>query len=317
MTGLAAAMVLAAGRGTRMAPLSDVLPKPALPLPGGAVVEWPLRLAAAAGTGTVVVNSWHLADRLEAVVVATELGGCLVRISRETELMDTAGGLALARERGLLGDDGAVLVVNGDCVLGIDLAPLLAHHAEGRDLVTLALLPHLGPTRWSRVLLDRDGVVVAFRPPGEPAPGEVPFLYTGAMIVARAALAAIPLQVGSIYQHLWRPALAAGRLGAAVVTGHWREVGTPRDYQRTAVELLGGRPRVHPAARIDPAAVVASSLVGRDATVAAGAVVAESVVSHGAVVGPGARVIASVVLGPVQVAAGEKVTNDVRTAPLP
>lgn len=166
------------------------------------------------------------------------------------------------------------------------------------------------------MLLDGDGAVVAFRPPGEPAPGEVPFLYTGAMVVARAALAAIPLRAGAVYEQLWRPALAAGRLGAAVVSGHWREVGTPRDYQRTVVELLAGRPRLHPSARVDPAAVVASSLVGRDVTVAAGAVVAESVLSHGAVVGPGAKVIGSVVLGPVRVAAAAKLTDDVRVAAL-
>jgi NDP-sugar pyrophosphorylase family protein len=166
------------------------------------------------------------------------------------------------------------------------------------------------------VLLDADGGVIAFRSAGEPAPGEVPFLYTGVMVVARPALEAIPLQVGSIHDHVWRPAQAARRLGGAVVTGHWREVGTPRGYHQTVMELLAGRSRVHPEARVDPAAVVAGSLIGGDVAVAAGAVVAESVLSHGVVVGRGAKVISSVILGPVSIGPGEKVTSDVRAAPL-
>jgi len=62
---VAAAMVLAAGRGERMRPLSDALPKPALPLPNGPVVASALRLAAGAGIRSVTVNLWHLAEEME------------------------------------------------------------------------------------------------------------------------------------------------------------------------------------------------------------------------------------------------------------
>jgi NDP-sugar pyrophosphorylase family protein len=76
-----------------------------------------------------------------------------VAVSREETLMGTAGGLALARERGLLGADGPVLLSNGDCRLDLDLEPLVARHRAAGDLVTLALRPHPDPRRWSRVVV--------------------------------------------------------------------------------------------------------------------------------------------------------------------
>jgi len=311
--GPAAAMVLAAGRGTRMRPLSEVYPKPALPVLGEPVVAWAMRQAARAGAPRIAVNAWHLADRLAAAVDAVATG-VPVALSRETELMDTAGGLALARDRGLLGEAGPVLVLNGDGLYGLELGPVLeAHEREGWD-VTLALLPHLGPGRWARVVLDARARVAAIRPPGPPEPGEVPFLYPGAMVVSRAALDALPAAPGGIPERLWRPAMAAGRMGGVVVTGHWREIGTPAAYLEAVLDLLGGRCRIAPTAAVAPSAAVGRSDVGEGVTIGEEAVVAESILAGGVTVGRGARVIRSILLGPVAVAPGETVTGAARAA---
>ena len=314
---LPVAMILAAGRGERMRPLSDVLPKPALPLPSGPVVASALQLAAAAGVGSVTVNLWHLAEEMERALRRLEPPGIAVATSREEKLMGTAGGLALARSRGLLGRDGPVLVINGDCLLSLELGPLLERGAAGDDLVTLALMPHPDPVRWSRVVLTGEGTVAAMLRPGEPAPGEIPFLYPGVMVVSRQALDALPVEALATPEALWEPARAAGRLGGAVVRGRWREVGTPRDYLEAALDPLGARSAVDPTASVDPAATVRSTFVGARARVAAGAVVEESVLACGAAVGAGARVVRSVVLGPVAIAEGEVVVDQFRVAPLP
>ena len=142
-------MVLAAGRGERMRPLSDVLPKPALPLIDRPVVASAIRLAAARDA-RVTVNIWHLADLMERALGEID-AATRVTVSRESELMGTAGGIALARDRGLLGDAGPVLIVNGDSLLNLDLEPLYRRMASTDDLVSLALLPHLDPLRWSRL----------------------------------------------------------------------------------------------------------------------------------------------------------------------
>ncbi len=296
----AASIVLAAGRGERMRPLSDVLPKPALPLVAEPVVASPLRLAAASGAGRVVFNSWHLADVLAATVEAIDLP-VRVAVSREPELMGTAGGLALARDRELLGDQGPVLVVNGDGVLNLELEPVAKRMAQSDDMVTLALLPHLDPERWSRVCLADDGRVKRIAPPGRPARNEIPLLYPGAMLVSRTAVDQLRRGPGGVPERLWRPALAAGRLGGVVVSGHWREVGTPADYLEIVLDQLAERTVIHPTAEIHPSASVESALIGRRARIAADAVVRASVVAEGARIGRGARVLRSVVLGEVSV----------------
>jgi len=309
-------MVLAAGRGERMRPLSDVAPKPALPLPGGPLVGWSLRLLATTGADRLVVNTWHLAARMEEAVRQVETGrrDLAVVVTREPDLLGTAGGLARARDLGLLGEAGPVVVANGDVVQSLDLGPLLARHAEGVDDVTLALLPHLDPRRWSRVELDQDGHVSAVRPSGPPQPGEVPLLYPGVMVVSRDALDRIPAARCEVPEVLWDPARRARRLGGVVVSGHWREVGTPTAYRETAVALCGDRSRVAADARVDPGATLVSSFVGPGGRVAESAVVESSVIAEGASVGAGARVTRSIVLGPVEVSAGATVHDQVLTS---
>jgi mannose-1-phosphate guanylyltransferase len=314
---VATAMVLAAGRGERMRPLSDAVPKPALPLPNGPVVVSALRLAAAAGVRSVTVNLWHLADRMEQALRRIDLPETRIATSREPSLMGTAGGLALARSRGLLGRDGPVLVVNGDCLLELELDPLLERAAAAGDLVTLGLMPHPGPERWSRVVLDGAGAVTAMLPPGPAAPGETPFLYPGVMVVSRAALDALPVEALATPEALWEPARSAGRLGGAVLRGRWREVGTPAAYLEAALAELGGSTTIDPSATVDRRAELRSSLVAEGARVAADAVLEESVVACGATVGRGARVARSVLLGPVEIGDGATLESEFLAAPLP
>lgn len=305
-------MVLAAGRGERMRPLSDFVPKPALPLIREPVIASALRLAQVYSSSPVAVNIWHLAEVMERTLEEIELDTEIV-LSRETELMDTAGGIALARDRDLLGDRGPVLVVNGDGILGLDLEPLIRRMASSDDLVSLALLPHTDPERWSRVILDDSGRVSGIKRPGLPDPGEVAFLYPGVMLVAREALNALAVRPGAIPENLWAPALAEHRLSGMVVSGRWREVGTPSDYLGAVLgQLDGGEPVVHSSADVHPSASIGPAFIGRGARIEAGAVVNEAVIAEGAAVAPHARVSRSVVIGPSAIRAGEVITDEFR-----
>ena len=310
-------MVFAAGRGERMQPLSSVLPKPALPLPDGPVIASALRLAAATGVGRVAVNVCHLAERMAEAVAEVAIDEVETVLSFEGELMGTAGGLALARDRGLLGESGSVLVMNGDCALGLDLIGFVEHHLANDNLVTLALLPHLDPIRWSRVVVDADGLVSAIHPPGYPDPLEVPLLYPGVMVVQREALDSLPAAPSEILTTLWSPARSKGRLGGRVVAGHWREVGTPTDYLDVMLDRLAGSKVVDASAKVGHAASIVSSYVGRDAVIGDGAIVEDSVIAEGAVIGDNARVQRSVLFGSVRVGDGEIVSDSVRAVPRP
>ncbi len=307
------AMIFAAGRGRRMQPLSDVVPKPALPVPGGPVVSWALRLVARCGVPNAVLNSWWLAQTMEEAAAEALPPELNLRFSREEHLMETAGGLALARDRGLLGTDGPVLIVNGDGILNLDLKDLFRRHRESEDLVTLGLSPHLGPELWSRVVLDRGGLVSAILPPGTPAAGEVPLLYPGVMVIAREALDTLQTTPSGVASALWTPARAQARLGGVLVSGHWREVGRTPDYLEAVMALLGDRNDVHASARVAPSAVLNQTLIGPDVTIDQEAVINQGIISHGAVIGAGARIIRSVVLGNVRVEAGRTMTDEIQT----
>jgi NDP-sugar pyrophosphorylase family protein len=137
------------------------------------------------------------------------------------------------------------------------------------------------------------------------------------MVVSREALDALPVQLLATPEALWEPARAAGRLGGVVVRGRWREVGTPAGYLEAALDRVGGRSAVDPAAAVDPRATLRSSYLGEGARVAADAVIDESVVACGATVGRGARVTRSVLLGPVGIGDGEIVDREYRAAPYP
>ena len=306
------AMVLAAGLGQRMRPLTSVLPKPALPMPDGPVVASALRLAASAGVSRIVVNVSHLAEQMAEAVSEVAIGGVEIALSFEDELMGTAGGLAVARDRGLLGSEDSVLVINGDGALGLDLDGFAESHLARSDLVTLALLPHLDPERWSRVVLDVDERVTKIHPPGRPEPLEVPFLYPGVMAVHREALDALPATPGEIPNALWGPAQKEQRLGGLVVAGHWREVGSPTDYLEVMLLRLAGTTWIHPSAEVSAGASIRNSFVGHGTVVSDRAVIEESVVAEGVSVGEGARVTRSVLLGTVEVFPSENVVEDIR-----
>lgn len=312
MRDVAAAMVLAAGRGERMRPLSDVLPKPALPLADGPVVRSALRLAARTHPARIVVNTWHLADLMADAVAAATTVGVTVELSPETSLMGTAGGLALARDRGLLGSNGPVLVINGDGISNLDITPLIEHHFNRRDAVTLGLLPHPDPSRWSRVLIDDGDSVTAIRPPGMGGPDEYSRVYPGVMLVSREALDGLPSSPGEIPHRLWFPALEIGALGGATISGAWREVGTAADYLAVVIGQLAGTSRIHPEANVAPSAVVDSSFIGDRATIGDRAIVRGSVVVDGAAVSADGRVTNSVLLGRIKTAAGERCDNKFR-----
>ncbi|HHQ48230.1 MAG TPA: hypothetical protein ENK19_05030, partial [Acidobacteria bacterium] len=297
-SGVAVGMVLAAGRGRRMRPLSDVLPKPALPVLDRPLVRFALEQAARAGAPRLVVNTWHLAERMARAVREAAHGLPPIALSSEPELLGGAGGLALARDRGLLGTEGPVIVVNGDGVLDLDPAPLVAAHRERSDDVTLALLPHPGSDRWSRVLLDETGRITAILRGEERTPDREAFLYPGVMIVSRRALNALPSGPGETAERLWWPARDAGRLGGVIVRGTWREVGTPEDYLKAVIERLAGRCWLHASARVDPTATVLSAMIGRDCAVGARTTVERSAIAEGVTVEPGAVVVDSVILGP-------------------
>ena len=171
------AMILAAGRGTRLAPLTDQVPKPLLPVHGTPLIERQLHQLVQAGIEDVVINLYHLGEQIAAHLGDGARYGARIRYSRESELLETAGGIRQALP--LLGDAPFVLL-NGDIYTDFDFARLPAAPAGdcGAHLVLTPTPTHRGGDFAS------DGSRVTAR--GEP------YVYMGISVVRPEAFAPYP-----------------------------------------------------------------------------------------------------------------------------
>jgi NDP-sugar pyrophosphorylase family protein len=151
------AMILAAGLGSRLRPLTDQMPKALVPVGGTPLLEIVLRRLAAAGVRDVIVNTFHHATLLEDYLRARAPDGLRIAVSRETELLDTGGGLAKAA---WFFDGGEPFFLhNADVVSGVDLRGLAALHAQSGALAVLSVRER-GASR--RFLFAADGQLVGW-----------------------------------------------------------------------------------------------------------------------------------------------------------
>jgi NDP-sugar pyrophosphorylase family protein len=144
-------MVLAAGRGTRMRPLTDTVPKPLIPVAGRPMIEHILEFLRRGGIEEVVINLHHLGHLIEQHVGHGERFGVRVRYSPEDPILDTGGGIK--RAESLLAGEPFV-VANGDSLLDLRLEELLAFHRRRGGMATLAVRPDADAARYGLVEVD-------------------------------------------------------------------------------------------------------------------------------------------------------------------
>ena len=236
------AMVLAAGRGERMRPLTDTCPKPLLEAGGRPLIVHTLTKLRAAGVREVVVNHAHLGAQIEAALGDGRALGLSIRYSPEERALETAGGIA--RARALLGPAPFVLE-NGDVVSDFDLALLVAAAATlaDDDLGLLVLVPNPGHRPGGDFALDGDRVRSG---------GVTPLTYAGLAVLRPGIVADVrPDEPAPLGPRL-HAAAAAGRLAGVRFDGFWCDVGTPARLagldrvlrERAPASLL--RPEVRP-----------------------------------------------------------------------
>jgi NDP-sugar pyrophosphorylase family protein len=172
------AMVLAAGRGTRLAPLTDRLPKPLMPVAGRPMLAHILDFLRAGGIDDVVVNLHHLGHLIEQAIGDGRRFGLRVRYSWEPAILDTGGGIKRA-EPLLAGEP--FVVANGDSLLELALGRLLEYHEQRRGIVTMVVRPAPDAERLGLIELDADDRVrrVVGRPEGVIARPLRGFMFPG------------------------------------------------------------------------------------------------------------------------------------------
>jgi NDP-sugar pyrophosphorylase family protein len=275
------ALVLTAGRATRLRPLSLVRAKGALPVAGVPIVERILRTLAAEGVRDAVLNLHHLPETLTRRVGDGSALGLRVRYSWEVPLLGSAGGPRRARP---LLDGPRFLVVNGDTLTNAPVAGLVAEHERHDAVATLAVVPNMEPDKYDGLAVDAGGNITGRVIRGSDQPS---FHFIGLQVLQAAALDAVPPDtpyetVAALY-----PSLIAERLGAVRA---WRceaeflDIGTAADYLESSLRI-GRREGVALDAgarcRIDPTARLERAILWDDVVVEAGAMLRDTIVTDG------------------------------------
>lgn len=232
------AMLLAAGLGERMFPLTLSRPKPVVPVLGRPIAVQLLHWLASHGVDDAVLNLHHLPEVVQRVI--GEGGGAgipTIHYTMEEEILGTAGGIRNARN--LLRGQGPIVVCNSDFLSDIDLTAAIAAH-EGSDReATLVLAPSRKP--YSVVAVDGDARVISLagRPTVDPKDVFARYLFTGCQIIDEEILDRIPADGPSdIVRDVYWAMAREGTLGSYVHEGFWWEFGSPRLYLEGSMKLI-------------------------------------------------------------------------------
>jgi MurNAc alpha-1-phosphate uridylyltransferase len=223
------AMILAAGRGERMRPLTDICPKPLLSVGGKPLIVWHIERLARAGINAIVINHAHLGHKIEETLGRGNLWGVDIEYSPEDEALETAGGIAKALP--LLGD-GPFLVVNGDvyCELefGTFYARALTRIAQG-NLAHLAMVDNPPHNPRGDFVLDASGRVSC-------DVGSL-FTFSGIGVYRPELFSSIEAGSKAKLAPLLYAAMEQGRVSGQHFQGRWEDVGTPQRLTELDGEL--------------------------------------------------------------------------------
>ena len=286
-------MLLAAGFGTRLLPLTREVPKPLLPLWGRTLLDRALDVLAGFGVREVLINLHHGADAIRAHLAAHPRADLQLQLSVEPAILGTGG--ALVRAQHFLPEAEPFWLFNADVAADLDPRPLLADFARHRPLASLWLMPRLGP----RTVEMKNGRILNLT---SPRAGQADlFTFTGLHLLSKRILDFLPRQeVFASMTPTYTAAMARGARvrGVTVAGAFWADTGTPVDYLgvHNAVRQLSRRHR--------RGGRLFDSEVARRAQRAGATVQGFASLAADVAVAPGAGLQACVVLSGAQLASG-------------
>ena len=284
---LPGALVLTAGLGTRLRPLTYVRAKAAVPVNGETLARRVVRWLAGQGVRDLVLNLHHLPETIAASVGDGSDLNARVRYSWEQPVLGSAGG----PRRALPLVSSTFLIVNGDTLTDVDVRAMLALHAASDALVTMALIPNPRPEQYGGVRVS-NGRVTGFTRKGTPGDS---YHFIGVQVAEARAFAGledgVPAEtVNSLYPRLI--AANPGSVAAFTCTAAFRDIGTVADYLNTSAELAASEGnRMVSGDRVDIAASARTvrTAVWDDVTIGRDAELIECVVGDGSRLPDGAR----------------------------
>lgn len=284
------AMILAAGRGKRLRPLTDVLPKVLAPVVNTPMIERTMELLALHGVQEVIINAHHHYQKITEYLRRRDSSSIRIEVRVEEEILGAGGGIKNTQD---FWDERPFIVINGDIVTDINLKAVYAYHQRRGDLVTMVL--HDFPA-YNKLRIDGDMNILSI---GSTAGGEGTLAFTGIHVIDPEVLDYIPENARYNIVDCYRKLIQEKRpVRAYMATGHrWIDIGTVHEYLRANFDLLApekvaiGRDcHINPEASLNKWAVL-----GSRCSIERGAIVQGSVLWNDVTVREGIRVVDSVV----------------------
>jgi NDP-sugar pyrophosphorylase family protein len=296
------AMILAAGFGTRLFPLTIDRTKPAIPFLGKPLVGYVAEYVARFGFDEVVVNLHHQPDSVKKALGDGSAFGVKIHYTvEEPKILGTAGALDNARH--LLEDD-TFVVVNGKIITDIDIAAAIETHQKTGAVATMVLKPNVKREKFTEVYTE-DGFLTGFGDYAHPLTADEirdttrelvsPLMFTGIHVLEPRVFEYIPRGVYSdIVPTFYNPALKNGeRVAVHVTDANWFELSTIPRYLDVSLEMMNGQ----------------SVLAGENCLVSGRAVVRDSIMWDNVSVGDDAHLYRTIIADNVRIEPGEHFEN--------
>ena len=290
-------MILAAGLGTRLLPLTENRPKPLVPVGNRPIIDHTIYWLKAHGAEDIIVNAHYHLDQMRRHFEGGRPFGLKVHISEEPEILGTGGGIQ--KTKWFWGRD-PFIVVNGDILADIDLKAAYRAHLKNGNLVTLVLHDS---APFNQIRINRQKDILDINP--VPQPGRLAF--TGIHIINPEVLDNIPADRPSCILETYRALIQDGRpIRAHVVKNpYWRDAGTIESYIQANREALSGAPylvarnaRVHQHAQLKDWAIL-----GDNISVESGAGITRSIIWENVTIKKGVQIVDSILATPGEVTA--------------
>jgi mannose-1-phosphate guanylyltransferase len=315
-------MLLAAGLGTRLRPLTYEVPKPMVPVLGIPVMEHILRLLARHGLDDVIANLHYFPEQIEGRFGDGSQWGIKLRYSFEEELLGTAGGVRNVRDH--FGGE-TFLIISGDALTDVDLTALLRRHKEAGGIGTLALKRVDDPSQLGVVILAEDGRVQGFQEKPDPAEALSDLGNCGIYVFEPEIFDYFPEPDFVDWAQDVFPALLEQDVPfyGHEIADYWNDIGNIKEFRQGNFDALSGEVRVDvDSGRLNPDADWVEDppvYVGEGCEIGPGArLMGPVVLGHGCKVGEGAAIRDSVLWPHAEVAPHEVLIGAVAgTGPLP
>ncbi len=224
------AMILAAGLGTRLRPLTYTTPKPILPINSHRLIDFPLRLLAKHKITDVIINVHHLGNLIEEYVGDGSQFGLHVEYSKESKILGTGGGI---KNAGVFFQGESFLTLNADSLINIDLDKLIQSHFENQAEATMVLKKLEPDDGYAAIEVSEDGLIKQINGKGD-------YFYTGVQIAGAKLLETLPPagEVSCLIKDGYQKLLQANtKIAAYIYDGYFNDVGTPQRYEQAKKDV--------------------------------------------------------------------------------